>query len=103
MGHCAILGLVELCYLPERTYPVIGFEYNPSIADYLKYRRVLVILTTGALRTRKLVRHHQTEARASKPNTSTRNRGSKNIFKALCAMYHESLSSGVGGVDLSLH
>ena len=35
MGHCAILGLAELCYLSERTYPVIRLEYNPTIADYL--------------------------------------------------------------------
>ena len=86
MGHCAIPGLVELCYLSERTYPIIALEYNPTVADYWKYRRVLVILTTGTLRTRRLVRLHQTEARASTPNTSTRNKGSKSIFKALYAM-----------------
>lgn len=103
MGHCAILGLVELCYLSERTYPVMALEYHPTVADYWKHRQVLVILTTGPLRTRRLVRHHQTEARALTPNMSTRNRGSKSIFKALYAMYHESLSSGVGGVVLSRH
>ena len=81
MGHCAILGLVELCYLSERTYLVMGLEYNSTIADYWKYRRVLVILTTGTLRTKRPVYHHQTEARALIPNTSTRNEGSKSISK----------------------
>ena len=76
----------------------MALEYNPTIADYWKHRRVLVILTIGTLRTRRLVRHHQTEAQALTPNMSTRNRGSKSIFKALYAMYHEFLSSGVGGV-----
>ena len=36
MGHCAILGLVELCYLSERMYPVIALEYNPTTADCWK-------------------------------------------------------------------
>ena len=88
MGHCAILRLVELCYLSERTYPVVGLEYNPTVADYSKYRRVLVILITGTLRIRKSVRHHQTEVRALTPNTSTRNKGSKIFSKryTLCIM-----------------
>ena len=100
MGHCAILGLVELCYLSERTYPVIALEYNATIADCWKYRRVPVTSTTGTLRTRRLVHHHQIEARALRPNMSTRNKGSQSIFKALYAMFDETLRPGVGGVVL---
>ena len=38
-----------------------------------------------------------------RPNTSTRNKGCKSIFKALYAMYYEHLCPGVGGVALSRH
>ncbi len=100
-GIVPYLGWLSFAtYLSVRTRRW-GVKYNPTITDYLKYRRVLAISMTGTLRTRRPVRHHQTEARALTPNTSTRNRGSRNIFEALYAMYHESLCPGVGGVVLS--
>ena len=99
-GIAPYLGWLSFAtYLSVRTRKWV-VEYNLTIADYLN-RRVLAISTTGTLRTRRLVLHHQTEARALTPNMSTRNRRSRNIFQALFAMHHKSLCPSVGGIVLS--